>query len=345
MENTDDQDLSARRKKIGCASGSRTLVGDTLGDAPNDSATFSREFGKQNCIQTEKDGMDRYSVTTSAKRAKSLITLKNVTYEDEKCMGSREEDDSYQYILNGQPLSIVEEQKDLVVLIKSSLKPSSQCLKAAKRLTQVLFVLRRGFVQIDKELFRKTYGVSARSHLEYAIQAWRPWSKKDYLQLERVQARATKMVKNLSYLPYEARLADLFPLNYRQLSGDLIKTYRIVRGRECALEFADVFELAETEHLQGHPFKLQRKLVHTDVHWNAFSQRFVGAWNGLSDEVQLLRKMLDDWVTRKAKEIQECADRNETKNLLNSIQAIYGPCIKGTVPLLSSRSATLMPEK
>ncbi|VDM00834.1 unnamed protein product [Schistocephalus solidus] len=42
-----------------------------------------------------------------------------------------------------------------------------------------------------------------------------------------------------------------------QLRGDLIQTYRIIRGRECALEFADFFELAETQHLWGHPFKLQ----------------------------------------------------------------------------------------
>ncbi|VDL98218.1 unnamed protein product [Schistocephalus solidus] len=55
-----------------------------------------------------------------------------------------------------------------------------------------------------------------------------------------------------------------------QLRGDLIQTYRIVRGRECALEFADFFELAGTEHLQVHPFNLQRKLVHMDVPRNAF---------------------------------------------------------------------------
>ncbi|VDL87003.1 unnamed protein product [Schistocephalus solidus] len=186
---------------------------------------------------------------------------------------TNEEDDSYQNILNGQSLSIVEKEQDLGVIINSSLKPSSQCW----------------FVQIDKKLFRKPYGAFVRSHLEYSIQAWRPWLKKDYLQLEEVQARAKKMVKNLSHLLYEARLAelDLFPLNYRQLCGDLIQTYRIVRDGEFALEFADFFELAGTEHLRGHPFKLQRKLVHTDVRRNVFSQRVVGALNGLSDEVVL----------------------------------------------------------
>ncbi|VDL85571.1 unnamed protein product [Schistocephalus solidus] len=82
------------------------------------------------------------------------------------------------------------------------------------------------------------------------------------------------MDKNLSHLPYEARLAelDVFPLTYMQLRGDLIQTYRIVRGRECALEFAG------TVHLRGHRLKLQRKLVYTDVRRNAFSQRVFGAF-------------------------------------------------------------------
>ncbi|VDL81059.1 unnamed protein product [Schistocephalus solidus] len=69
-----------------------------------------------------------------------------------------------------------------------------------------------------------------------------------------------------------------------QICGDLIQTYNIVRGHECALELADFFELARTEHLRGHPFKLPSKLVHMDVCQNAFSQRGFGAWNGLPNK-------------------------------------------------------------
>ncbi|VDL97481.1 unnamed protein product [Schistocephalus solidus] len=142
-------------------------------------------------------------------------------------------------------------------------------------------------MQIDKEIFRRTYGAFVRSHLEYAVQAWRPWFKKGYLQMEQVQARATKMVNNLSHRVYEARLAevDLFPLNYRQQRGDLTQRCQIVRGYECALEFADLFELAGTEHLRAHFFTLHSNLVHTDVRRNAYSQRVVGAWDRLPDEV------------------------------------------------------------
>ncbi|VDL92937.1 unnamed protein product [Schistocephalus solidus] len=71
----------------------------------------------------------------------------------------------------------------------------------------------------------------------------------------------------------------------KQLRDDLIQTYRIIRGRECAIEFADFLELTETEDLRGPPIKIQKKLVYTDVRRNAFSQRVVCAWNGLPEEV------------------------------------------------------------
>ncbi|BHF84958.1 hypothetical protein SprV_1002811300 [Sparganum proliferum] len=69
----------------------------------------------------------------------------------------------------------------------------------------------------------------------------------------------------------------------RQLRGDLIQTYRIVRGRECTLHFDEFFELAGTDRLRNHHFKQQRKLAHSDVRRNAFSHRVIGAWNGLPD--------------------------------------------------------------
>ncbi|VDN32104.1 unnamed protein product [Dibothriocephalus latus] len=123
-----------------------------------------------------------------------------------------------------------------------------------------MFAIRWGFAHIDEKVFRKTYRAFARSHLEYAVQAWRPWFKKYYLHLERVQAGATQMIKNPGPLPYQVRLAelDLFALDDRQLHGDPIRTYRIVRDRECVLKFDGFFELARADQLLGRPFKLLR---------------------------------------------------------------------------------------
>ncbi|VDL98817.1 unnamed protein product [Schistocephalus solidus] len=57
---------------------------------------------------------------------------------------------------------------------------------------------------------------------------------------------------------------------------------------------------------------------------------------------QRLREMQVTWMIRKSEEIQGYADRNEMKNFF---KAIYGPCIKGSAPLLSSDGTTLLIEE
>ncbi|VDL91002.1 unnamed protein product [Schistocephalus solidus] len=60
---------------------------------------------------------------------------------------------------------------------------------------------------------------------------------------------------------------------------------------------------------------------------------------------QRLRKKQDAWMIRRAEKIQSYTDRNKMKNFFEAIKTIYGPCIKGTAPLLSSYHRTLLTEK
>ncbi|VDM03593.1 unnamed protein product [Schistocephalus solidus] len=167
--------------------------------------------------------------------------------------------ESRSYCLKREALKYVETQTDLGVLTATTLKPSSHCSKGAKSAIAVLHAIRRAFLDFDEDLFAKIFGTFIRPALEYPVQAWKLWTVQDQNCLERVQRKATKMVMSQSSLPYPTRLMNLhlFPLSYRQIRGDLVHTFSIVKGLVCCLEISDFFEFDATTHLRGHPLKLR----------------------------------------------------------------------------------------
>ena len=58
-------------------------------------------------------------------------------------------------------------------------------------------------------IIMRLYKSLVRPRLEYCIQAWSPYHKKDIEVLERVQIRATKMVYGYGDLNYKDRLSLL----------------------------------------------------------------------------------------------------------------------------------------
>ena len=69
-------------------------------------------------------------------------------------------------------------------------------------------------------------GIRRRALYQLSYQVWNPFLKRQSVSLERVQRRATKLVKHISHLSYENRLKKLkLPsLKYRRIRGDLINT-------------------------------------------------------------------------------------------------------------------------
>ncbi|BHF71211.1 hypothetical protein SprV_0401426600 [Sparganum proliferum] len=226
-------------------------------------------------------------------------------FNEKKCnilrVGKARSPNHMAYCLNGMPLQEVDSQKDLGVWITTSLKPSLHCTKIAKSAMSVLYLVKRTFSAFDEDCFAKVFRTFVRPQLEFAIQAWRPWTAKDISILERVQRRATKLVAGQGSLPYATRLAnlDLFPLSYRQLRGDLIQAFRIIRGQDCTLVPGDFFELATTTNLRGHQFKLRVTGARLDTRKFFFSNRVIEAWNALpvdvvmSASVEVFKRKLD----------------------------------------------------
>ena len=86
------------------------------------------------------------------------------------------------------------QEKDLGVTFSADMKVSEQCGIAASKGNQILGLIRRTIRYNEKLLIVPLYKAIVRPHLEYCIQAWRPYRKKDIDKLERIKRRATKMI-------------------------------------------------------------------------------------------------------------------------------------------------------
>ena len=101
-------------------------------------------------------------------------------------------------------VEVVEEEKDLGVLITNDLKASQQCTAACN-----LGMMNRTIVYKSKEVLLNLYKSLVRPHVEYCTPVWSPCYQKDKSLIERVQHRFTRMIPGFSKLPYCERLKRL----------------------------------------------------------------------------------------------------------------------------------------
>ena len=135
-------------------------------------------------------------------------------------------------------LETIAVEKDLGVYITNDLKPTEQCIQAARKAQSLTRNNKKAIQDYRQGRFGIIYQTYVRPRLEYCIHALSPKLQKDKMLLEKEQRRAIRMVKGLKKLPYETRLKKLgiYSLERRRLCGDLIETFKILTGRECQLQ-------------------------------------------------------------------------------------------------------------
>ena len=151
----------------------------------------------------------------------------------------------------------------------------------------------------------KGYTTYVRPHLEYAVQVWNPYAKKDVATLEKVQRRATKIPHLLKHLTYEERLhnLNLTSLEARRERGDLIQLYKIESGIN-KVNWVEDYERSESKReIRGHIRK--EIVVNCKQRRNFLKNRITNDWNMLPDE------------------ITSATSTNSLKNKLENIQQSY----------------------
>lgn len=211
----------------------------------------------------------------------------------------RKIDHDYSYYINNTKIEVLDSIKDLGVTFDSHLKFDQHINDKINKAYSFLGIIKRNFNCLTNEAFLSLYKSLIRSHLEYAVQVWSPYSITLIKNIEKVQMRATKMLFCTKNLPYAQRLAllKLPTLHYRRIRGDMIMVYKILTGIfDCNV--ASNFSISNL-YTRGNRYKLNQEHVHYNLTKYSFTNRVVSIWNSLPDfvvsacSVMVFEKRLD----------------------------------------------------
>ena len=90
------------------------------------------------------------------------------------------------YNMDATRLKIVEQEKNLGVVVDSQLKFEEHITRIVKKANSGMGMIRRSFLYLDKDMFKKLFIAMVRPHLEYGATIWNPHLKKQITPIENV---------------------------------------------------------------------------------------------------------------------------------------------------------------
>ena len=215
------------------------------------------------------------------------------------------------YCIDNINLDRVDSFKDLGVVFDTKLNFRTHIDEKVNKAYQMLGILKRNFIHLDADSFLLLYKALVRSHLEYANIIWMPYFQEDIEKIEKVQKRATKLIRTVRKLSYQARLEklDLPTLKYRRHRGDMIELYKMVTNKYDQDVLPNlVYKVPVGMHTRGNALKMCQQHSHYNLRRHFFINRTVSIWNSLPDTIieaetiNIFKNRLDKfWNTQEIK--------------------------------------------
>ena len=192
---------------------------------------------------------------------------------------------AFTYHLGCHELTWTLAEKDLGIWVCGGLKNSMHCQSVYKRAAGVLGILKRIFGRFTPTTLPRILNTYIRPTMEYAVQAWSPWLRKDVALLDRIYHRATKLVAGYQNLTYETRLTKLnvWDFTQRRLRADLILMYNILNCHTHPL--SHMFQRAPHRITRSHSETVVIPRSRLDCRRHFYSVRVSFIWNALPGDV------------------------------------------------------------
>jgi len=204
--------------------------------------------------------------------------------KNERCEYVMKVDNDY------KPINVCESEKDLGVTFDCELSFDLHIQRVVGKANQMIGIIKRAFTYLDKETFLKLYKAFVRPHLEYANVIWSPFLKRQSIQIEKVQRRATKLLKECQNMSYSDRLnyLKLHSLKGRRMRGDLIQMFKICNHIDD-VDAHSLFSFSQTDITRNSQGKVFIKHCNTNKRKFSFSFRVANHWNSLLPNVKFAR--------------------------------------------------------